>query len=559
MTSQAVTAPKIYSEAEPDHGSTMTQRLRHLLYRQELSVLMEAHNGLSAKIVAQAGFAGVWASSLTVSAALGVRDSNEASWTQVLEVLEFMSDATDVPILMDGDTGYGNFNNVRRLVTKLCQRGIAGVCLEDKVFPKTNSLIGGNQELVSIGEFCGKIKAAKDSQRDSDFCVVARIEALIAGLGMDEAWKRARAYQEAGADAILLHSRRTDAREIFRFMEGWDGACPVVIVPTTYYRTPISAYRKAGISTLIWANHTLRASIAAMRRACDEIHRHSTPAGVIPEMAPIKDIFDLVGNRELAEAEKQYLAPEVMKGSAVILAASRGSHLGELTQDQPKCMIDVRGEPILRHLINTFQKCGVSNVGVVCGYRPDRVDASPCSVFINSDYGKNGEVASLACARTMLDGPCLISYGDILFRRFILEAIQSVKGDIVLAVDGLAAAADYRDGARARDFVQASRPFGGDYLQEQEPAQLRTIGNQLEPDQVSGEWMGLVALSAKGSRAVDAQLDCMEKDGSLGQASMLDLFHAMIQKGQKIDVVYFAGNWMDVDDMADLAQARNFA
>ncbi|MEK6297312.1 MAG: isocitrate lyase/phosphoenolpyruvate mutase family protein, partial [Paraburkholderia tropica] len=134
--------------------------------------------------------------------------NNEASWTQVVDNLEFMADASDLPILLDGDTGYGNFNNVRRLVRKLEQRGIAGVCIEDKVFPKTNSFIGGEaQPLADIDEFCGKIKAGKDSQTDENFSIVARVEALIAGWGMDEALKRAEAYRLAGADAILIHSK----------------------------------------------------------------------------------------------------------------------------------------------------------------------------------------------------------------------------------------------------------------------------------------------------------------------------------------------------------------
>ncbi len=96
---------------------------------------------------------------------MGLRDSNEASWTQVLETLEFMADSTDVPILVDGDTGYGNFNNVRRLVKKLCERGIAGVCIEDKLFPKTNSFIGDAQPLADIAEFCGKSRPARTASR----------------------------------------------------------------------------------------------------------------------------------------------------------------------------------------------------------------------------------------------------------------------------------------------------------------------------------------------------------------------------------------------------------
>src|SRR6476660_3779490 len=158
-----------------------TTQLRAMLQSPELEFIIEAHNGLSARIAEEAGFKGIWGSGLSISAALGVLDNNEASWTQVLEVLEFMSDVTTVPILLDGDTGYGNFNNLRRLVTKLEQRHIAGVCIEDKLFPKTNSFIGEDQPLADMDEFCGKIKAGKHSQSDDDFVIVARTEALISG------------------------------------------------------------------------------------------------------------------------------------------------------------------------------------------------------------------------------------------------------------------------------------------------------------------------------------------------------------------------------------------
>ena len=159
-----------------------TTQLRNLISGENTEYLMEAHHALSAKIVEEAGFKGIWASGLSISAALGVRDNNEASWTQVLDTLEFMSDATSIPILLDGDTGYGNFNNARRLVKKLEQRQIGGVCIEDKLFPKTNSFIKGeSQPLADIDEFCGKIKGMKDTQMDDDFVVVSRVEALIDG------------------------------------------------------------------------------------------------------------------------------------------------------------------------------------------------------------------------------------------------------------------------------------------------------------------------------------------------------------------------------------------
>lgn len=282
--------------------------MKHLLKSGELNFLMEAHNGLSAKIVAEAGFRGIWASGLSISASMGVRDSNEASWTQILEVVEWMTDIVDIPVLLDGDTGFGNFNNVRRLVRKLEQRNVAGVCIEDKLFPKTNSFLQTDrQTLTDVSEFCGKIKAAKDTQRKEAFTVVARLESLIAGLGMDDALERAAAYCEAGADAILCHSKRTDATEIEEFMRRWDRLKPVIIVPTKYYSVPTAYFRDLGVSTVIWANHNLRASIAAMQHTTQEILKHQSVAQVEPSIATVDEVFRLQNTRELELAESEYL------------------------------------------------------------------------------------------------------------------------------------------------------------------------------------------------------------------------------------------------------------
>lgn len=288
--------------------SKKTTQFKQMLHSDQVEFLMEAHNGLSATIVEEAGFKGIWGSGLSISAALGVRDNNEASWTQVLDVMEFMSDATSIPILLDADTGYGNFNNVRRLVRKLEQRNVAAMCMEDKLFPKTNSFIGGEQQpLAEIDEFAGKIKAAKDTQSDPDFCVVARVEAFIAGWGLAEAMKRAEAYYQAGADAILMHSKISTADHILSFMEEWKDTCPVVIVPTMYYETPTSVFEDIGVSTVIWANHLLRSSIKAMQQTAAQIHAEQSLVSVEPEIVSVKEIFRLQNAAELKEAEKRYL------------------------------------------------------------------------------------------------------------------------------------------------------------------------------------------------------------------------------------------------------------
>lgn len=288
-----------------------TTQLKQMLRTGQTSFLMEAHSGLSAKIAEEAGFAGIWGSGLSISAALGVRDCNEASWTQVLDVVEFMSDATTIPILVDADTGYGNFNNVRRLVRKLEQRDIGGMCIEDKLFPKTNSFINGEQQpLADIAEFAGKIKAAKDTQNDADFCVVARVEALIAGRGLGEALERAQAYYAAGADAVLIHSKRSTADEVLDFMDEWQDTCPVVVVPTTYYNTPTEDFVKAGVSLVIWANHLLRASISAMQQAAASVQAGRSLVPIEHGIASVQEVFRLQNVSELKEAELQYLPRE---------------------------------------------------------------------------------------------------------------------------------------------------------------------------------------------------------------------------------------------------------
>ena len=294
-----------------------TTQLKKLLHSPQLEFLMEAHNGMSAKIVEEAGFSGIWGSGLAISAAFGVRDNNEASWTQVLDTVEFMSDATTIPILLDADTGFGNFNNARRLVRKLEQIDVGGMCIEDKLFPKTNSFIDGEQQpLTNPVEFAGKIKAAKDTQRDPDFCVVARVEALIAGWGLGEALQRAAIYHDAGADAILIHSKTATADQVLDFKSEWQDRCPVVIVPTMYHATPTSVFREAGFSVAIWANHLMRSAITSMQQAAGKIFAEQSIAEIEKQIVSVKEIFRLQNAGELQSAEKMYL-PAATKDSVV--------------------------------------------------------------------------------------------------------------------------------------------------------------------------------------------------------------------------------------------------
>jgi len=543
---------------KPGSALSKSARLRALLEGPELGFLMEAHDGLSAKIAEEAGFEAIWASGLSMSAALGVRDSNEASWTQVLEVLEFMADATGIPILMDGDTGYGNFNNVRRLVAKLCQRGIAGACIEDKLFPKTNSFIGDGQPLADMEEFCGKIKAGKDSQTDPDFVLVARVEALISGWGLDEALKRAHAYRDAGADAVLIHSKQSNANEIMSFMREWDDSCPVVIVPTTYYGTPTDQFRAAGVNAVIWANHSVRASISAMREAARKIHDEESVVDLEDRIATVKDIFQLAGNDELKDAEDRYLPTDDDAPRGIVLAATRGSALGPLTEDKPKCMVEIQGQPLLRRLTRSLRQSGVRDVAVVRGYAKDAVDLPNLTYIDNDAFETTGEAASLATAIDRLTGDTVIAYGDILFRRYILDALVETEGDIVLAVDGMWRERTDRSENSGRDLVRCSRPFSPSFIEDDPVLFEGIVADANDADDCTGEWIGIARLSKKGAELVRKELEAMKSDGTLETADLATLFARLADAANAPHVHYVAGHWLDVNDAFDLARARDF-
>ncbi len=510
---------------------------------------MEAHSGLSAKIVEEAGFAGIWASGLSISASLGLRDNNEASWTQVLDVLEFMADASTLPILVDGDTGYGNFNNVRRLVRKLGERGIAGVCLEDKLFPKTNSFLGERQLLADTEEFCGRIRAGKDAQTDSQFCIVARTEALISGHPMDEALRRAEAYHAAGADAILVHSKRRDIAEIAGFMQRWDGRCPIVVVPTMYYATPTAMLRATGVSTVIWANHLVRSSISAMRETARSIARTESLMEVEDRITSVRDVFRLTGNEELEEASLRYL-PRSRTVQGVVLAASRGADLGEVTASLPKCLVDIRGQPLLHRLLATLSEGGVHDVTVVRGFAGQSILADGFAVVDNAAYAETGEAASLACAMPGLQGELVVSYGDVLFRRYVLDGLLASPADVTVVVDS-----SLRSQADPADLVAADRRNTAAYLDDT-PARL--TGTAVPRARADGEWIGLMHTSARGTEALRQELAAMAADGTLPRANLLSVIGRLTEHCE-VAVHYIAGHWLDVDTLTDLADARNFS
>ena len=539
-------------------GITPARQFRKLLLSDQLEFICEAHNGLSAKIVQEAGFKGIWASGLSISAQFGVRDNNEASWTQVLDNLEFMSDATTIPILLDGDTGYGNFNNMQRLVRKLEQRRIAAVCIEDKLFPKTNSFIKGDaQPMADMQEFCGKIKAGKDAQTDPDFSIIARVEAFICGWGLAEALRRAEAYRQAGADGILIHSALSVPDEILSFKQEWGNRCPVVIVPTKYYATPTEVFRQHGFAIVIWANHLLRSAVAAMQKTARTLKEQQHLLSIEDKVAPVSEIFRLQNAAELQDAEDRYLPRGAEDTSAIVLAASRGEELRELTEHQPKTMVKIQGTPILAHIVDAYNAVGIKDITVVRGYKKEAVTLPNLTYLDNNDFAETGELDSLhkaLVARKGLTKDLIISYGDVLFNKYIPQALCQENEDFVVFVDSDWQSQSSYD--RLGGFAECSLPNSKKAFNTK--IYLKQLGDMVSRGHTHGVWMGFLKVSPTGSAKLQTILATMMADPANRKAGIPHLLQELLNRQEPIRVLYTVGHWLDINSLDDVIQAGNF-
>jgi phosphonopyruvate hydrolase len=271
------------------------------------ALAMAAHNPLAAKLAAAAGFDAIWGSGFELSASYAVPDANILSMGTHLQMMRAIGEVQEAPVIADIDTGFGNAVNVAYAVPRYVAAGVAAVVMEDKTFPKDSSLrAGGRQELVPVSEFQGKIEAAKAAARGA--LVVARTEALIAGLGQKEALRRGGAYVEAGADAVLIHSKQKTPDEILSFCRAWPWYVPLVLVPTSYPKLSFADVATLGkVGLIICGNHAIRAAVAAMQSTFRRILAEGGIAGVESDIASVVEVFALQGDTKMRELENRYL------------------------------------------------------------------------------------------------------------------------------------------------------------------------------------------------------------------------------------------------------------
>ena len=284
---------------------TNSENLRKRIETKPIVKVGGAYDALSAKLVETSGFDAIWAGSFAISATHALPDASILTMTDFLRVAENMVDSCNIPVIADCDTGFGGPANVSHAVKKYEKAGVAGMSIEDKIFPKQNSLLKNSiQKLLPEKDFVAKIIAAKESKKDPNFMIIARTEALIAEKGMDEALRRAKANEKAGADAILIHSKKNTPNEIFEFSEKWNEGIPLVVVPTSYPSVKISELISRKIKMVIFANQSLRVAHYVISKALKEIIQNESLDEVKINMSSMEDIFNLQEMYKINDQEK---------------------------------------------------------------------------------------------------------------------------------------------------------------------------------------------------------------------------------------------------------------
>lgn len=264
-----------------------------------------AHDALCARLVEQARFDAVWASSFGIAlASQCAPDMDFLTMTETLDVVRNITRAVSLPVIVDGNSGYGDAIHVMRTVRECEDLGAAGICIEDNSFPKRCSLYDNDQrELVPVEKMVAKVRAARLAQRDPNFTVIARVESLIANRGLADALERANAYRRAGADAILIHSKTFPLLK--EFTSRWDSDCPLVVVPTLFSQVSVADLEACGFRVVIFANHAARAAIKAMRETLEMIRSTGTISSVSDRIVPLEDVYRLIGLEEVERVERE--------------------------------------------------------------------------------------------------------------------------------------------------------------------------------------------------------------------------------------------------------------
>ncbi len=548
-------------------------KLRALLQQPGAIKAVGAHDALSARLIERAGFDAIWASGFAISASLKcIPDASFIDSSEQLAVERNIAEAVSIPVIADCDTGYGNALNVMRTVNDRERAGIAAICIEDNVYPKRCSFYAGvRRELIPIEEHCSKIRAAKAAQIFPEFIIIARTEALIAGWGQDEALKRAQAYADAGADAVLIHSKSKTFDELRAVFKAWPGHAPLVVVPTIFDQTSATEMEEAGAKIIIYANQPVRAAIRAMRDTLELIERDTRPGAANDRIVTLTEVYDIVGVPKMKLDEQHFLPVGSERTTAVIAAAGFEKQLLPLIEDKPKCLLDIKGKTILERQVAALNDCNIKDIALIRGYKKEAITFPNIRYYDNDLYESTGELFSIFCAENELKGRTIVLYGDIMFDTTVLEKLLKSPADISLVVDLAWLDQDRRNAQPTHlnpDLVSLAEAPGKSHLSRfvmpEGEHRVVKIGQELPHQQAHGEFIGMAMFSEQGMQTLR---DCyraaqdrhkssgFHEAGSFTTASFTDMIQELIDRGYRVQAVPIFKGWMEVDSFDEYQKA----
>ncbi|MEC9451243.1 MAG: isocitrate lyase/phosphoenolpyruvate mutase family protein [Chloroflexota bacterium] len=531
--------------------------LKKILDKKGNAIGLEAHSGLSGIVVEKSAFDFVWESSLTDSASKGLPDASIVSNESRLHTIEEILNVTTKPMIVDGDTG-GDEDNFRFLVKRLENQGVSAVIVEDKIFPKRNSFggtVGAGMEDPDI--FSKKLSVGMETKSTSDFLIIARLESLIAGLGMKETMSRAEKYIDSGVDGIMIHSKLKTPDEIIEFIPKYEQLCSkigrrpyLIAVPTTYNSISDKELIDLGVDIIIHANHLSRASFQSMLDTANLISESGRSLESDENIATVKELFAAVGYDKILERDSE----KTTNISAIIASA------GDQSDDEkPRSLVSISGKPLAQHQIETLRKVGIEDIVIIVNDLDKFKDIENSGAkLIESNFPEEKKLLhSIMSADKYLSEHTLITYGDILFNEKIVSSLISSNEDIVIAVDS-----SYRYHKHNVDkklelvsYSEKKSPNNRRQLRMSELYEVSKLGKNLDLESAEAEFIGVAYFSPKGIKDLKESFSKMNKMGT-SEGLLIDILNFMIKEGIKINSMEFDGGWIELHTKDDFKMAE---
>ena len=543
--------------------------LKNTLNKTGFIRAIEAHSGLSGLIVESSGFDAIWESSLTDSASKGLPDASIVGNEGRLHTINEILNVTTKPMIVDGDTG-GDSDNFRFLVKRLERLGVSAVIIEDKVFPKRNSFGGTDASSMEDPElFSKKIVAGRNARATDDFLIIARLESLVAGIGMNDTVLRAEKYMRAGADGIMIHSKLKNPEEIITFSKKFKVLCEklnkrpfLISVPTTYNSIKDSELKDLGFNIVIHANHLLRASFEAMSETASKIIDSDRSKEVDDQIVSVKKVFSIVGYDKIVERENE---KNDLDDLNVIIPSAGDSKEFDNTS---KSFLQINDFPLIQHQIESIHKAGLDKIVVITPQNNNDFkifEKNGVNLCKTNSSKSNQLFKSLLSARESMENGFLIIFGDIIFNEELLISLINSDKDIVLGIDN-----SYKFHKHNQDkkldliITEESSETKFRSLNTNSLERITNIGKSISINEADGEFIGMGYFSKSAAQKLLKIVDELNESSnkfheakSFETADLTDVIQELIDRGNEVFARRTYKGWIEIHSMDDVKQDQN--